>query len=408
MEGERELREVFASYCATAVSERATLTFNLGNLPVAAKAEAPLRFGILGAARVAPVTLITPAESHPDVVVAAVAARDRAKAAKYAKYYDIGKFYGGPDAYQELIDDLEIDAVYIALPNIFHYEWAFKALSGGKHVLIEKPITDTEAEAAALITLAEQKGLVLLEVNHYCFHPAAQRAREVVRSGELGKIKSIIGEYAVPNLLALLVFEKNDIRFQYALGGGSMMDVGVYPLSAILYLTGADALKVTRAAAIPHPADPARIDHGMRATLALLDGATAELYCDYRMPGWGPCGLLPCLPKVLLLLDMEGGTVEFFGFTMPQIYHYIQVTPRRRPQRTEKVYRHADGTGDGRWSSYRYQLEAFVDKVRGRTPQYWPSREDSVNQMRAICQVYGKAGMPARPASSFFVEQNST
>ena len=125
-----------------------------------------------------------------------------------------------------------------------------------------------------------------------------------------------------------------------------------YPLSALLYLTGAATLAVTRATPLPHPADPARIDRGMRATLALPGDATAELYCDYRMPGWGPWGLLPRLPKAALTLTMEGGTIEFYGLTFPHLYHYIQVTPRDGPARTEKVYAPPDGRGEAGWASY--------------------------------------------------------
>ncbi|KIP03754.1 hypothetical protein PHLGIDRAFT_37266 [Phlebiopsis gigantea 11061_1 CR5-6] len=232
------------------------------------------------------------------------------------------------------------------------------------------------------------------------FHPAAQRVREIVRSGELGKLISATAEFAVPSLMSAFVFEKHDIRFQYSLGGGCMMDVG-----------DADgALEVARSVATPHAADPARIDRGMRATFALPGGdATAELYCDFAMPGWGPFGLLPRLPKQLVTLRMEGGTVEFYGFPLPHVYHYIKVTPHGGRARTEKVYKHPGGGNDEEWwSSYRYQLEAFVHKVRGRMPQYWTPQQDPVHQMKTIEAVYVKAGMPVRPASSLFAENIST
>ncbi|KIP03770.1 hypothetical protein PHLGIDRAFT_121300, partial [Phlebiopsis gigantea 11061_1 CR5-6] len=269
-----------------------------------------------------------------------------------------------------LIDDPEIDAIYNPLPNMLHYEWTVKAIHANKHVLLEKPIADTAAEAAAL------------------------RVREIVRSGELGRLTSVSAEFAVPGLLSGLFFEKDDIRFQYPLGGGCMMDVGVYPLAAIRFFADAPgALEVTHAAATPHAADRARVDRGMRAAFALPGtDATAELYCDFAMPGWGPLALLPRLPKQRVTLRMEGGTVEFYGFPIPHVYHYITIAPREGRARTEKVYRRPGGGEDQEWwSTYRYQLEAFVDKVRGRTPQYWTPQEDPVNQMKTIEAIYAKA-----------------
>ena len=127
----------------------------------------------------------------------------------------------------------------------------------------------------------------------------------------------------------------------------------MYPLAAIRYFAEADGpLEVTRATATPHPADPARIDRGMHASFALPGDVSADLYCDFGMPGWGPFGLLPRLPKQLVTLRLEGGTVEFFGFPIPHGYHYITVRPRDGRARTEKVYKRPGGDGtDKEWWS---------------------------------------------------------
>lgn len=101
-----------------------------------------------------------------------------------------------------------------------------RALAAGKHVLCEKPIADTEAEARQMFVLAKSKGLVLLEAIHWTFHPAAQRMKAIVDSGELGKIQSINCEFCVPVPLNKLFFESDDVRYNYDLGGGSMMDMG--------------------------------------------------------------------------------------------------------------------------------------------------------------------------------------
>ncbi|KAI0759684.1 NAD-P-binding protein [Trametes elegans] len=366
------------------------------------KTENALRFGILGAARIGPDALINPAKSHPDVVVSAVACRDKAKGEKYAKTHSISKTYSGKDAYQELINDAEIDAVYIALPNALHYEWSVRALNGGKHVLIEKPIADAADEARQIFALAEEKGLVALEAIHFTFHPAAQRVKAIIDSGELGAVKSVVAEFAVPSLISSLFFVKDDIRFNYDLGGGCTMDMGVYPLAAIRYLTGTESApaEVTRATALGNPGTT-RIDRGMHATYALPSSVTAETYVDFAMPGWGPFGLLPRLPKVTARVELEGGTVEFFNYPLAGALHWIKVRPRKGAARTEKAYKRPDGSGDASWTTYRYQLEAFVDKVRGRTPQCWVDPKTTITQLECVERIYAAAGLPPRVRSSY-------
>ncbi|KAH9847871.1 NAD-P-binding protein [Lenzites betulinus] len=366
------------------------------------KTSNPLRFGILGAARIGPDALINPAKSHADVVVAAVAARDATKAAKYAKTHRIAKTFSGANAYQELLDDPEIDAVYIALPNALHFEWSIRTLNAGKHALIEKPIADTADEAAQIFALAEEKGLIALEAIHFTFHPAAQRVRTIIESGELGKVKSVIGEFAVPSVLSGLFFQKDDIRFQYDLGGGATMDMGVYPLAAMRFLTGveSDAPEVTKATALGQP-QTTRIDRGMHVTYALPSSITGETYVDFAMPGWGPFGLFPRMPKLSVRVALEGGDIEFFNYPLAGAYHWIKVKPRKGSARTEKAYKHPDGKGEASWTTYRYQLEAFVDKVRGRTPQFWTDQKTTISALETVGRIYAAANMPPRIKSSY-------
>ncbi|KAI0367770.1 NAD-P-binding protein [Pilatotrama ljubarskyi] len=363
----------------------------------------PLRFGILGAARIGPAALIKPAESHKDVVIAAVACRDEARGSQYARKHKIAKVYGGPRAYFDLLEDPNIDAVYNPLPNGLHFEWSMRALQAGKHVLVEKPFTDTAEEARLIFALAEEKGLVVLEAMHSRFHPAMQRVREIVQSGELGKVKSATSALSLPSLVARFAFVKDDVRFQYDLGGGATMDLGVYPLAAIRYVTGTEnsAVEVTSAVATGHPLDPTRIDRAMHATYSLPDSVTAETAVDFCLPGWGPFGLLPRMVKVDLHVSLEGGDIKFFNFVLPTAYHYIKIQPKHGPGRTEKVYRYADGRGDKSWTTYRYQLEAFVAKVRGKTPWAWIEPETTITEMETIERVYSKAGMPPRIPSTY-------
>ncbi|KAF9241164.1 hypothetical protein BU15DRAFT_87379 [Melanogaster broomeanus] len=343
----------------------------------------PLRFGILGAARIAPPALITPAKSHTDVEVCAVAARDLQRAEKFAKKYGIKKWYGGKNGYQELLDDPDIDAIYNPLPNGLHYEWTMKALAAGKHVLLEKPSSDTAEETRRMFEFANEKGLVLLEAFHYRFHPAIQRVKEIIDSGELGPVKEINASLCFPKGL----ISDDDIRMDYEIGGGAMMDCGCYPLSCVRYLANDNPTAVVSASAIEFHKD-ARIDTATSANLLQL------LNCDFSVPP--RLGFIPRWPDLSVRAVCENGSVELFNFPMPVIYHSITVSLNGGKTRTEKALK-----GEEWWTTYRYQLEAFVDKLRGRTPQTWMTFEDSVANMEWIEKIYEKSGLGSRPQSSF-------
>ncbi|KAI0306107.1 NAD-P-binding protein [Multifurca ochricompacta] len=363
-----------------------------------APSASPLRFGILGAANIAPIALILPVKNHSDAVVKAVAARDQGRADAFAKKHGIPKAYGGAGSYQKLLDDPEIDVVYNPLPNGLHYEWTMKALAAGKHVLLEKPSTNTAEETRRMFLFAQEKGLVLLEAFHYRFHPATRRVKEIIDSGELGTITKIEASLAVPGGF----IKDNDIRMVYDLGGGSMMDMGCYPLSISRYLAGADPTKVISAKADIHPKFP-QIDIGTTATLAFPslrgsieshDGLTATLHAHFRLPP--QLGFLPRWPRAFVRVAGTRGTVELNNFPGPWIYHSITVEsseheggPLRR--RTEKHY------GNLGWTT---QLEAFVNKLRGHTPEHWHDAQDSITNMEWIEAIYKETGLGSRPVST--------
>ncbi|KAJ3490933.1 hypothetical protein NLI96_g1063 [Meripilus lineatus] len=363
----------------------------------------PIKFGILGAARIAPQALIIPAKSHPEVIIHAVAARDLEKAQSFAKKHGIPKAYGGSTAYQELLDDPEIDAVYNPLPNGLHYEWTLKALAAGKHVLLEKPSTDTSEEARKLFAYAQEKGLVLLEAFHYRFHPTIQRAKAILESGELGAIKSLEASLTLPKG----IMADSDIRFDYPLGGGAMMDMGCYTMNCLRYLSGANPLEVISASSEVYPNDPTRtlIDTGTTATLSFPSSVVGTLTCNLRQsPSYG---VIPKFPSIRAKVECEGGEIEVYNYVAPFLYHYIQVSVRDgqggkgRKKRIEKIYNPQDAKfdwkGEDWWSTYRYQLEAFVDRLKGRTPQTWVTAEDSIANMEAIEMVYEKASRRISP-----------
>jgi len=369
----------------------------------------PLRFGILGAANIAPIALILPVKNHPDAVVKAVAARDQARADAFAKKHGISKAYGGPGAYQKLLDDPEIDVVYNPLPNGLHYEWTMKALAAGKHVLLETPSANTAEETRKMFAFAQEKGLVLMEAFHYRFHPATRRMKEIVESGELGTLTKIEACIALPSGFV----KDSDIRMVYDLGGGAMMDMGCYTLSISRYLAGADPTKIISAKADIHPKFP-QIDIGTTATLAFpdargstgsADGLTATLYAHFRLLPW--FGILPRWPRIFVHVTGTRGTAKLYNFAGPWLYHYISVESSEQEggplrKRTEKRY------GNLGWTTYRYQLEAFIDKLRGRTPEHWFDAQDSITNMEWIEAIYKETGLGSRPPSTADIPQTTS
>src|ERR1700687_103442 len=154
----------------------------------------PLSIGIIGAARVAAYAMVAPAAANPRTRVAGIAARDPARAKEFAGTHGITRVFASYDA---LIDDPEIDLVYVATPPTLHKAVAIKALQVGKHVLVEKPFAADAREACEILAGA-RPGQRVFEAFHYRHHALWHRIVELLRSGELGSIKHIEGAFHVP------------------------------------------------------------------------------------------------------------------------------------------------------------------------------------------------------------------
>jgi predicted dehydrogenase len=147
-----------------------------------------LKIGTLGAAKITPAALVKPARRVPGAEVVAVAARDRARASRFAERHGISTVH---PSYEALIADPNVDAVYNPLPNGLHGHWTVAALEAGKHVLCEKPFTANAAEAAAVAAAGARSGRVLIEAFHWRYHPLATRVLDVLGSGVLGPLRSL-------------------------------------------------------------------------------------------------------------------------------------------------------------------------------------------------------------------------
>ena len=195
---------------------------------------ASLRWGILGPGRIAPrIVRAVRASERADLV--SVASRDADRAEAFAAAHGIPRSFG---AYQALLASPDVDAVYIALPNHLHAEWTIRALQAGKHVLCEKPLALTVADVDAIGMAADRAGRIAVEAFMYLHHPQILRAVEMARSGALGRLEVVNGSFS------FFLTHPGDPRTDPAMGGGSLWDVGCYPVSFARRIAGEEPDRV--------------------------------------------------------------------------------------------------------------------------------------------------------------------
>jgi predicted dehydrogenase len=195
-----------------------------------------IRWGVLSTAKIAREKVVPATQRSQLGRVTAIASRDLARAKAVATGLRIEKAYG---SYQELLSDRNIDAVYIPLPNHLHVRWSMRALSAGKHVLCEKPIGLSVAEAEQLAgAAAAHPKLKVMEAFMYRFHPQWQATRQLVQEGRLGQLRTIHTHFSYFN------DDPQNIRNQPDIGGGALMDIGCYPISLCRFIFGAEPERV--------------------------------------------------------------------------------------------------------------------------------------------------------------------
>jgi predicted dehydrogenase len=324
---------------------------------------AQLRIGILGAATIAPLALIKPAQGNGEVTVAAVAARDVSRGRAFAAKHGIARVH---DSYEALITDPDLDAVYIPLPNGLHGKWTRAALAAGKHVLCEKPFTANAAEAREVAELAAKSDRVVMEAFHYRYHPLTVRVEQIIASGELGKLKW------VEAALCFTLPKFSDIRYNYSLAGGATMDAGCYAVNMVRTFGGSTPEVVSAQAKLRD----AQVDRAMTAELRFAGGHTGRVRCSM----WSP-RLLQVSAKVV----GDRGTLRVLNPVAPQFFHLLAVRSAD-DKRVERLPRRA---------SYSYQLDAFAGAVlRGEPIKTTP--QDAIENMTVIDAIYRAAGLPLR------------
>lgn len=327
----------------------------------------PLRIGTLGAARITPAALLTPASKRSTVTVTGVAARDRGRAQSFADKKKIPRVF---DSYDALIADDDIDAVYVPLPNSHHAEWTIAAIEAGKHVLCEKPFTANSEEARRVTDVAAaHPDVVVMEAFHWRYHPQAQAVIDLIAAGEIGDVEHFALEMCIP--LAM----RNDIRWKLDLAGGAMMDVGCYTISMLRHYAGSEPTVRSAAALEKSPGVDRRVD----AIFDFDDGRTGSIAASM----WSKTVLW-----VAATITGTRGKVRILNPVAPQVLTRCTVTSDGE-KRQLKFPRSQ--------TSYGCQLDAFVAAVRDGEPVLTPP-SDAVANMTVIDAVYRSAGMEPRPA----------
>ncbi len=322
-----------------------------------------LKFGTLGTANITPRALLAPCNDEPQAAVHCIAARDRDRAEGFARWHNIPVVH---DNYLDVVNDPEIDAVYIPLPISHHHEWTMTALQAGKHVLCEKSLASNADEAAEMAAAAHNADRVLLDAFHYRYHPVFERAKAVVQSGALGTVQTIDATFHVP------IPDPDNIRLIYATGGGVTMDIGCYPISWIRHLTGEEPDVVSATAEV----GPEHVDTYLTADFRFPSGIQATISGDMR-------------PQTELQAEFtvtgDDGTLHVDGPLAPQLGHEIQleVGGERSVERLD------------RRPSYAYQLDAFLAAVTDGAPLATDG-QDGERQMSVIDRCYEAAGLPRR------------
>ena len=336
--------------------------------------------------------------------------------------------FGSPLSLIEIIDDPNIDCIFIPLPNGLHYEWAVRSIRAGKHVLLEKPSVSNSIEAESLFELPElsqPNAPVLLEAFHNRFYPSWVFFQSLINPADVVHVSST-------SMLPWWATSKGDIHFNYPLSGGSMMAMGTYNYASLRQIFGAEpeaCLSCETNGYTDGIHD--KCDYEFKAKFRFPNGGIGEASTSLK----GGTILKPSsvvvktrevvIPDRSLPTSQEkiqSRELTLHGLIHGLFWHRIdvksffeirskssgKVIKSWKEEETHKVYtfkdaggEFADLPGEVYWMSYRHQLEQFVNRVKGRKTQQWVSAEDSIAQMKMIDMAYEKSGLGPRPSSKY-------
>jgi predicted dehydrogenase len=320
----------------------------------------PLRLGIVSTADINR-KVIPGAHASEKIDLVAVASRDQARADEYARQWEIPRSYGSYDA---MLEDPEVDAVYISLPNTMHREWSIRSLEAGKHVICEKPFSSRASDVAEAFAAAERTGRLLTEAFMYRHNPQTAKLVELVRGGAIGDLR------VVRSAFSYALYDADNIRLRTDVEGGSLMDVGCYCVSGSRLLAG-EPESVYGQAYI----GPSGTDWVFSAAL--------------RFPG-DVHALFDCGTTLANRDELEAVGTEGSLFLDDPWHCTVPVIELRRDDGVELIELEPV-------DSYRLELENLADAAAGAAPLLL-GREDAVAQARTIEALFASARSGAATA----------
>jgi predicted dehydrogenase len=313
----------------------------------------PVRWGFLSTARINGLVL-EGARLSDRVDVVAVASRDLDRARAYADENGIPRAHG---SYEALLEDPDVDAIYISLPNSMHVEWSIRALEAGKHVLCEKPLTRRPEEAEQAFDAAERADRFLMEAFMWRHHPQTKRLKQLVDDGAIGELRLVRAAFSFS------LTRMGDVRMRPDLDGGALMDVGCYCVSAARLLAG-EPERCTGEQVLASTG----VDVRFAGTLRFPGDVVGHFDCGFDLPG----------RSGLEVVGSEG------TLRVPDPWHALPpAIELRRGDDTERIE-------VPQANRYQLQLENFSDAIRGSGSPLL-GRADAVGQARTIAALYEAA-----------------
>lgn len=311
-----------------------------------------LRWGIIGAANIAVHSVIPAIQQSQTGEVVAIASRSMDKAASVASRLNIPRAYG---SYEQLLADPDIDAVYIPLPNHLHAAWTIRSAQAGKHVLCEKPLALTAAEASEMAEQCRKAGVHLAEAFMYRHHPRYSAIRKLIAEGRIGQLRAIHGAFTFRN-----PDDPDNVRFRADYGGGALYDVGCYPISAARMIFNEEPEAVTCHAFFSERHDGVDM---MSSGLIEFSGGKALTF---------DCGMWASGRNKLEIVGSDG-RIEVPSPFVNQPGHFYVTDEEGR---TSEHY-------SGQHNHYTLQADRFARVVWGEAEPLYPP-EDAAANMRVI------------------------
>ncbi len=328
---------------------------------------APLAWGVIAAsARVAQRAVLPAIASSPGARLVAVAS-ERQEAGRDFQAFGARRTYC---AYSDLLADPEVEAVYVPLPNSLHRQWVERAAARGKHVLCEKPLAPTAADARAMMSACAAAGVTLLEAYMTPFHPRAAAVQALVGSGRLGDLR--FARAAFTGVLG----RDDDHRWRPEMGGGALLDVGIYCVAPLLAAVGRPPLHVQAAAVVTSSG----VDAAFSGWLDFGDGFSAVIECSFDAPE----------RQFLEIVGTQAAVIVDRAHTPGP--RDVAFTLCHRDGRLEEI---VTGGGD----PYRTMIEHFQAVVRGAAEQ-GPGPADSIALLAVLERLRGAAEVAQAPISA--------